>query len=242
MRLLVINANTSSGVTDLCSIAARKVAAATTEILPMTGRFGARIIESRAENAIAAHALLDLLAEHRGTADAALIAVSYDTGLAEARDIVGFPVIGITQASLSIAMLIGSRIGMITFGTPWIYRELAESYGAGRRLAGIEVVQASAKDAYGNPDVVRAAVGHAIRKLIDHAGADVVVLCGAAFAGMATDVGKDVAIPVLDGVTCGVPLCETLVALKVRSNPPGGGKGGAIGLSGALNDALYGKP
>lgn len=239
MRLLLINANTSAGVTDLCAQAARKIAAPTTEIVPLTGRFGARIIESRAESAIAIHAMLELVAENAATADAALVAVSYDTGLREARDLVGFPVVGITQASLAVATLIGSRVGMITFGTPWLYRELAQSYGATERIAAIEVVQASAKEAYENPDTVSQLVRTAIRKLIDDAGADVIVLCGAAFAGMAAQFTNDVPVPVLDGVTCGVPLCETLVALKARRIPGGGGRNGATGLSAALSDALY---
>jgi allantoin racemase len=241
MRLLVINANTSGGVTDLCAVAARAAAAETTEIVPLTGQFGARIIESRAENVIAAHAMLDLLAEYRTQADAALIAVSYDTGLAAARDIVGFPVAGITQASLLVAMAAGSRIGMVTFGTPWIYRELAEAYGAGKCLAGIEVVQTPPALAYANPELVRSAVVRASQTLIDEAGADIIVLCGAAFAGMATGFHQAIPVPVLDGVTCGVRLCETLVALKVQRAAPGGGLNGAVGLSSALHDALYRK-
>lgn len=239
MRLLLINANTSAGVTDLCARAAQKIAGPQTEIVPLTGRFGARIIEGRAESAIAVHAMLELIAENAATADAALVAVSYDTGLREARDLVGFPVVGITQASLAVATLIGSRVGMITFGTPWLYRELAQSYGVAERIAAIEVVQASAKEAYENPDTVRQLVRTAIGKLIDDAGADIIVLCGAAFAGMAAQFENDVPVPVLDGVTCGVPLCETLVALKARRIPGGGSRSGGIGLSQALQDALY---
>lgn len=241
MRLLLINANTSAGVTELCAQAARTIATPATEIVPLTGRFGARIIESRAESAIAVHAMLELIAESAATADAALVAVSYDTGLREARDLVPFPVVGITQASLAVAMLIGSRVGMITFGTPWLYRELAQSYGAAERIAAIEVVQASAKEAYENPGTVSELVRAAIRRLIDNRGADVIVLCGAAFAGMAALFEHDVPVPVLDGVTCGVPLCEALVALKARRIPGGGGDNGAIGLSEALQGALYGK-
>lgn len=239
MRLLIINANTSTGVTDLCSAAALQIASATTEIVPLTGRFGARIIESRAENAIAVSAMLELLAENAENADAALIAVSYDTGLLEARDIVGFPVVGITQASLTVAALAGSRIGMITFGTSHLYRELAERYGAGSKIAAIEVVRASAKDAYADPATVRVLVRQAIGKLVDEAGADVIVLCGAAFSGMASSFAAERPVPILDGVTCGVPLCETLVSLKVSHIPTGGGRSGAVSLSSALTNALY---
>lgn len=239
MRLLLINANTTQAVTDLCAGAARKVASPGTEIVPVTGAFGARIIESRAENAVAAHALLDALAAHRDGADAVLIAVSYDTGLAAAREVAGIPVVGITQASLVTAGLLGDRIGLVTFGTPWLYRELASAYGYGERLAGIETIEAGAREAYANPAVVLAGVSEAAGRLVARAGADSVVLCGAAMSGMAEAIAREMPVPVVDGVSCGVPLCEMLAARghrRVRRPRPGAS---GIGLSGALDSLLY---
>src|SRR5436309_5199695 len=85
MKLLVVNANTSPQITELVVAEARRAAAPGTDIVSATGRFGARIISTRAENAIAQHALVDLVAEHHHGCDAVLIGVSYDTGLAAAR-------------------------------------------------------------------------------------------------------------------------------------------------------------
>ncbi len=238
MRLLLINANTTEAVTLLCADVARRVAAPGTEIVPLTGRFGAAIIESRAENAIAAHALLELVAEHRNDADAVLIAVSYDTGLLAARDIAGIPVLGITQASLSVACLLGSRIGLVTFGTPGLYRELADGYGCGARIVGIEVIASDARAAYADPRKVEDDVAFAALKLVD-AGADVVVLCGAALSGMAEAIERRVPAPVLDGVTCGVPLCEMLARQKKSAPALSLRAAESKGLSPALRAALY---
>jgi allantoin racemase len=240
VRLLLINANTNSDVTELCATAARAVASPSTTIVPLTGRFGARIIESRSEIAIAAHALLELIAEHRDSADAALIAVSYDPGLEAARELAGFPVLGITQASLVTAGMIGQRIGIATLGTPWLYRELAVKYGFAERLAGIEVVTAMAADAYARPEAMSEALAQAARKLVSNSGADVVVLCGAAFSGQAAKLQEAVPVPLVDGVSCGVPLCEMLVRGGLRRAPVPGGTNGGIGLSDALLNALYG--
>lgn len=242
MRLLLINANTTKAVTSICAEAARKVASAGTEIVSVTGSFGAAIIESRAENAVAAHALLDALAAHRDGADAVLIAVSYDTGLAAAREVAGIPVVGITQASLVTAGLLGDRIGLVTFGTPWLYRELAGSYGYAERLAGIETITAGARDAYSNPAIVLEAVAQAAGRLVAEAGAEAIVLCGAAMSGMAEAVAPGLAVPVVDGVSCGVPLCEMLAAqrhARTRSRRPGAS---GVGLSAALTRLLYPGP
>ena len=72
--------------------AARAVAQVSTEIVPVTGNFGARVIATRTELAIAEHATIDLLAEHAPGCDAVLIAVSYDVlAVGGARDACASP-------------------------------------------------------------------------------------------------------------------------------------------------------
>src|SRR5204863_277602 len=53
MRLLFINPNTSAHLTELGARVARSVARPETEIVPATGRFGARYITSRAAAGVA---------------------------------------------------------------------------------------------------------------------------------------------------------------------------------------------
>jgi Asp/Glu/hydantoin racemase len=74
MRLLFINPNTSAHLTDLGTRVARKVAHPETEIIPATGRFGARYIATRATAAIAGHAALDVFARQEKGADVVLLA------------------------------------------------------------------------------------------------------------------------------------------------------------------------
>ena len=89
------------------------MAAPGTEIVPLTARRGPRVIGTRAENALAAAAVIELLAEHAGSADAALIAISFDTALDGAREAAPFPVVGMTEAALHAAALLGGPIGFI---------------------------------------------------------------------------------------------------------------------------------
>jgi allantoin racemase len=210
MRLLLLNANTSAGVTAMCVSAAQQAVRPGTEVVGATARFGAAIIQNRAQNIVGGHALLELLAEHQQCADAALIAVSYDTALAAARESVRFPVIGMTEAGLLTARLLGERIGMVTFGTPELYRELAEAYGVGHKLAAIRVLDVEPAKAYSYPASILPALRARCQALIAEDGADVVVLCGAALAGMSRQLG-DVDAPVIDGITAGARLCEALV-------------------------------
>src|ERR1700747_1360069 len=138
MRILVLNANTTPFVTDTAAAEARRVASPGSEIVPVTADFGAAIVATRTEHAVAEHAAVVLAARHAPGCDAVVIAVSYDTGLKARREMLSVPVVGMTEAALLTACMLGGRIGLIGFGARvWpMYRELIESFGGGARSAG----------------------------------------------------------------------------------------------------------
>jgi allantoin racemase len=214
MRILVANANTTEAITELCASAARAAASAGTEILPATPRFGPAVISSRAENVIAGHALLELLATHAGSVEAVLLAVSHDTALEAARQLMPCPVVGMTEAACFTACLTGGRFGLVTFGGTDTYRERIAQHGLGDRLAGLAAVAATPQDAVREPDRVAELLQAAIARLAAE-GADSVVLGGAALAGMAPRLQPGAPVPLLDGIACGVRLLEMLVALNL---------------------------
>ena len=80
MKLLMINPNTTPAMTTLMRDEAQEAAAPATEIVAVTGRFGARYVASRAAYAIAGHAALDAYAEHGADADVVLYRRNADLG------------------------------------------------------------------------------------------------------------------------------------------------------------------
>lgn len=243
LRILVANANTTEAVTEICAASARAAASPGTEIVAATPRFGPAIISSRAENAIAAHGILDCLARHHAACDAAVLAVSYDTALAAARQLLPIPVIGMTEAACLTACMLGGRFGLVTFSSADLYRELITSYGLASRLSGIGLVAASPYDAASDPAGVAAKVAEAANALAQ-GGADAVILGGAALAGMGARIQDGVAVPLVDGIAAGVRLAEALVGLGLRK-PAGGSyaapKGRAsVGLDATLEALLRG--
>src|SRR5258708_5328007 len=82
LRILLINPNTSATITDILAARMREIAGPGVTILPVTGRFGAPYIASRAAAAIAGHAALDALAEHGLDCDVVYLACFGDPGLA----------------------------------------------------------------------------------------------------------------------------------------------------------------
>ena len=214
MRLLVANANTTEAITQLCAASARAAAADGTEIVPATPRFGAEVISSRAENIVAGHALLELLAEHAGQVDAVLLAVSHDTALEAARQLMPCPVVGMTEAACFAACLLGGRFGLVTFGGVETYRERIAAHGLSSRLASLVSVEATPQEAVRDPEGVARKVAAGIARAVAE-GADAVILGGAALAGMGERLQAEAPVPLLDGMACGVKLCEMLVTLKL---------------------------
>lgn len=248
MKLLLINPNTTQAVTDVALAAARAAARPGTELHAVTGHFGPAVIGSRAENALAAHSVLQLASEHAGACDAVLLAVSLDTGLWACRELLPMPVVGMTEAGLLMGCTLATRIGLVTYGARMgpLYRELAESYGLAARLAGIATLDVSPQQTFSQPLQVHAAVLAAVQQLVQHDQAEAVLLAGAAMAGLAVTLQPQVTVPLLDGVACAVALAEARLRLqlpKARSgsvSPTGGRE--VHGVSAALTTLFAGRP
>ena len=215
MRVLIVNANTSEFVTAKVTDAARAVASPGTTLVPVTGTFGARVIATRTELAIAEHATIDLLAQHAAGCDGAIIAVSYDSALRAAREMLSIPVVGITEAALLTACMLGGRIGVIVFGDRVlpIYQELVVQHGLRDRIAGWRNVDSAAPYAPGDQREADALAIAAAQDLITRDHAEVIVLTGAVMAGVPQRVQPQIAVPVLDGVSCAVRQIELLIRL-----------------------------
>lgn len=177
MRLLVANANTTEAITQICAEAARAAAAPGTEIIPATPRFGPEVISTRAENIIAGHALLALLAEYAGQVDAVLLAVSHDTALEAARQLMPVPVVGMTEAACFTACLVGGRFGLVTFGGVETYRERIAQHGLAGRLASLIGVDATPQESVRDPAGVQRKVMDGIARAVAE-GAESVILGG----------------------------------------------------------------
>src|SRR3954447_26893164 len=145
MRILVLNANTTDFVTQTAAAEARRVASPGTEIVAVTADFGAAIVATRAEHAVAQHAAAVLAARHASGCDAWVIAVSYNTGLKAFPEMLAIPVVGMTEAALLPACMLGGPIGLISFGRRvWpLYRELIDGYGLAGRIAGSRVLEST---------------------------------------------------------------------------------------------------
>ncbi len=216
MRLLLVNSNTSDFVTGRVAEAARAAAGPGTEIRAVTGTFGARVIGTRSENAIAMHSTMALVAEHAGDCDGVLIAVSYDTAADAAREMLAIPVLGMTEAALHVATLVGRRVGVIVFGKRvlGLYRDVIAATGLGACVAGWRALESAAPYAPGDQSEVDRMIVAAAADLVAQDGVEAIVLTGAVMAGVPARLQSQIEVPMFDGITTGVPLLEALVRMK----------------------------
>jgi allantoin racemase len=218
MRILVLNANTTTFVTETAATEARCVASPGTEIVPATADFGAAIVGTRTEAAIAEHAAVTLAARYARGCDAVVIAVSYDTGLKPLREMLDVPVVGMTEAALYTACMLGGPIGLISFGKRvWpMYRELIEAYGLTGRIVGSRVSDNTTAYKPGDYTALDDELVATARDLIDTDGAESIVVFGAVMAGASRRIEECVPVPVLDGMRAAIPFAEALVRIGAR--------------------------
>ena len=223
MRLLLINPNTSPAVTETVSVAARAVLPDGVEIVPVTGRFGARYIASRSAAAIAGHAALEALAEHVDGCDAALLACFGDPGLLALKELSPVPVVGMGEASCHLACTIGRRFSIVTGGERWpaMLDEFVMAQGLASRLAGIRALAPTGDVLTRDLEAGIAQLAEACRLTVEQDGAEVVILGGAALAGLAGRVGEQVDVPVICSLAAGVQ--ATLAVAGLSAGKPGRG-------------------
>ena len=216
MKLLLINPNISDSVSALIRSEAERSASPDTHIEVLTAPFGVAYIETRFEAMIGSYAAAQLAAEHHAHYDAVVVAAFGDPGLTALREVLPIPVIGLTDAALASACLLGQRISIIAISQriqAW-YREVVESYGLGSRLASIRALDRPLASIGAVQDEHAQALQALAERAVDEDGADVIVLAGAPLAGLARLLKGRLPVPVVDGVSSAVRQAETLVTLQ----------------------------
>lgn len=218
MKILVSNPNTSTGVTDRLVAAGRLVASPGTELLPMTAPRGVPYIATRAEAAIGSAVMLEMLAEKRGTFDAAICAAFGDPGLGGARELFDFPIVGMAEAAMLMACTLGRKFAIVSFAKalePW-FAEIVDWHGMSGRCAAIQMLDSAFTNINDVAEEKEQLLVDLANRVVTHNGADVVILAGAPLAGLATKLRERVPVPLVDGIQAAVTMAEGLVRLNPR--------------------------
>lgn len=221
MKILLINPNTTSAITDLVLTHARRMAPEEVTLVTATGTFGPRYVASRAAAAIAGHAALDCYARHAAGCDAVLLACFGDPGLDGLRELAEIPVVGLAEASCAEAARMG-RFAIVTGGERWgpMLTEFAAARGYADRLIAVRTVAPTGADIARDPDGSLQLLTEACRA-VALSGAQTVILGGAGLAGLASRLRGVVPIPIVCSLEAG--MTAVLDAARCRFAKPRSG-------------------
>ncbi|WP_375389694.1 aspartate/glutamate racemase family protein [uncultured Amnibacterium sp.] len=219
MRILVVNPNTTASMTATIGACAARVTDA--EVVAVNPSMGPASIESHYDEALAVPGLLAEIGRgERDGAQGTVVACFGDPGLDAAREIAIGPVVGIAEAAMHVATLLGRTFAVVTtlsrtIGTA---HDLVSRYGFTDRCVAIRACDIPVLDLELPGSDARRVVTELCREVVERDGADVVVLGCAGMADFCAEVSATIGVPVVDGVAAAVKLVESLIALGLTTS------------------------
>ena len=220
MRVLVVNVNTTTTMTEAIARQARAVAAPGTEIVGLTPAFGAPSVEGNFESYLAALAVMECVRAYPGAYDAVIQAGFGEHGREGLQELLTVPVIDITDAAASVAMLLGRSYSVITTldrAVPLIEDRLRLS-GLYERCASVRASGLAVLDLESAPRLAAEAIVAQARIAVETDRAEVLCLGCGGMAGLDAEVRAATGVPVVDGVSAAVTLAESLVRLGLKTS------------------------
>lgn len=237
-RILLINPNTSTQVTDSIRQLAEAEIGAGAALTAVTAPFGARYIASRIAATIAAHAVLDAYAgaiADGSRFDAVVVACFGDPGLDALKELTNIPVAGFADGGLLAAAARPGKFALATSGEAWrdMLTELALRRGLGDRLAGVILIDESGQA----PAIAGARITAGARAL----GVERVVIGGAGLIPVLDAIAAEVGIEVIDPHRATLRDILRMIGRDAPPTRPGKAAPPAFnGLSSALEGLLAG--
>jgi allantoin racemase len=220
VKILVINSNTSDAMTEQIAMHAEMYANLGTEITAVSATSGPRSIEGEFDVALSAVGTLERVIAHEREYDGFVVACASDPGLYACREVTAKPVVGIGEASMYIACLLGHNFTAITALWRMVPRieKMIQKYGLWDRCASVRAVGATVSAIAKDRDRLLEAFIQEAKIAIEQDGADVICLSGAAMVEMDKKMEQALGVPVTDGVVSAVKLVEAQVAYKLRTS------------------------
>jgi allantoin racemase len=218
---MIINPNSSKGVSQIIEYVAKKNASLETEILVTTSTMAPEFIEDYVDYVKASEEVIHRVSEgSKQGFDGYIIACYDDPGLYAARQLVEVPVVGVAEASILHALILGQKFSFITISDRGVnsVEELLERYGVGKRCASIRAVSGHVGDLLADRDwALREAEREAVNAIrVD--GAEVIILGCTSWAGIDKLLEEKIGVPVVDGVVAAVKIVEGLVVCGKKTS------------------------
>ncbi|PMR73291.1 aspartate/glutamate racemase family protein [Billgrantia endophytica] len=219
MRLLLLNGNANTAMTEQMAAKAGQSLGAGVEVVADTAVDSVGYIASRRDCALSAAAVVALAERHlardpRGF-DAILLACFGEPGISAVREISPVPVVGMLEASVLSAMQLGGRFSIITPGRrwPWMIEDMLNDLGVSRHCRGIDAIAIDDLTLPAQRDVARQRLVDTLGEQQTRLAPEVVIVGGAAFAGLAKELDIASQCRVIDCLDAALAQAQALMRL-----------------------------
>lgn len=222
-HFLVINPNTSIDTTAAMDYSIRLVCHDDDTFDVIHSEIGSASLESFKEYDLASAAVYYTLKKiDISRYDGVLLACFGDPGLYGLKESIPCPVVGIAEASLSMALLLGYKAAILVAlekAVPMM-NNMVQQYGLSRRLAGVFGLGMNVLDIVKNPKVTKAKMVEIGKRAIAE-GAEVLILGCAGMTGFSTDLESELNVTVIDPIITGFNVLKSIVDSKLKVSRSG---------------------
>ena len=224
MRIFVINPNTSVSMTDHIREALIPIKRKDTKLTVVCPDRGPETIESAYDEAYAIPPTLELVSKANEEGyDAVVLACFSDPGLDAAKEVSAIPVLGIEEASLHVAAMLGARFTVLTPRKERIAskREHVHMRGLSHFLASVRSLDLSVAETDADPAKTKKRIFDVARRAVEEDGAEVIILGCGGMAGYAPEMEEKLRVKVIDPTSAALKIAEALVDLGLVHSKAG---------------------
>jgi len=224
MKIFVINPNTSESMTDHIREALESVKRSDTELTVTCPSKGPDTIESAYDEAYAVPPTLELVKKANAEGyDAVILACFSDPGLEAAKEISAIPVVGIEEATLHMAAMLGAKFSIMTPRKQRIASKCEHVHmrGLTHFLASVRSLDLSVAETDADPAKTKRRLMETAKIAVDTDGAEVIIMGCAGMAGYAAEIEQALNIKVLDPAAVALKTAEAMADLGLSHSKVG---------------------
>lgn len=222
-RILIINPITSKEFDNMTKEYLEKIKNPCTQIECVSVKKGPASIETFYDEAFAQPEILKIADRYKDKCDAIVVDCFADPGLYAIRELVNIPVIGPAQASMVVATMLGHKFAVISTmrnSGPWTELQ-AKAYGLSNRMAAAIGIDIPVLELSIDPKKTAGYIVKAAKEIIQHEGAEVIILGCTGMVSVAEMVKQELDVPLIEPLATALKVAEMMIDLKLRHSKLG---------------------
>lgn len=215
MRVLIINPNSDEEMTAAIQKSAEAYAGDRYEVVCRTTPGAPKFLETYADESSSAPGMMELVRSNEAEVDAFIVACHSDVNLDVIKEMTDKPVVGIGEASMKLASMLGHSFSVITTHRHSIPGKRAQARKYQLQDLMVSVRAPEEFDSFDTDEDLYFAMA---KRAIEEDLAEVIVLGCAGLTGMDKGLQKKLGVPVLDGVISALMLAVGFIRYGVSTS------------------------